>query len=470
VARHRGVKRSDTAPGPARVAWRRVVPWPVAAVFAGVGTAAAGWLICLALCMGGWLSAPGQPVDGPLRLSAALFVLANGGPVAVGGVPVSIVPLGLTLVIVAAGVGLTRLALRNGFPTPPGSGTRRVALVAGAVALAYVAADVAAMVETGAHVVGRGPLGALVVGAIIGWASAAPLFGWRVTWHRISPAWVKAGHRSLGAGLGVWLGGAAVALAVALITSHARIGSLAAGLDTGVWGGVVLTVVQSLWLVNLVIWAGAWVTGAGFALGSGTIVSPVAVQLGVLPSVPVFGAAPDAGVPNPAMPVWLVVPVLAGVAAAWVSVRAQATSARLAGETLRPDVGGLIGGATGIATGLVATALAAVSGGDLGLVRLVGLGPRLGAMVLLAPTCMGFAGVAAGVLLAWRWGVVGKAAAPAPVEPVEAPTVELSPGQPVPPEQPVPPGQPTAPRPPKPPTPARAPRPPKPPTPPRHAL
>ncbi|MCL2782960.1 MAG: hypothetical protein FWD80_03180, partial [Propionibacteriaceae bacterium] len=91
-----------------RVVWSRLLPWPVAAVVGAMATAAAGWLICAAFCLVGWLSAISEPLTGPVRLAVGLFLLANGASVNLGGVDVSIIPLLLTFGIVACGVGLTR--------------------------------------------------------------------------------------------------------------------------------------------------------------------------------------------------------------------------------------------------------------------------------------------------------------------------------------------------------------------------
>jgi hypothetical protein len=48
-------------------------------------------------------------------------------------------------------------------------------------------------------------------------------------------------------------------------------------------------------LPNLIGFGAAWVSGAGFAIGAGSYVSPLASQLGPLPALPVFAAIPTAG-------------------------------------------------------------------------------------------------------------------------------------------------------------------------------
>jgi len=378
----------------------------VAAVVGVVVSVVVDALICLCLPMIGWLSATDQPLSGPVDLAARILLLAHGAPLTAEGVVISVVPLGLTLVMVAVGLGVTRAALRHGFSASPGPSTKRVAGVAATIAAAYavVIAVVAFFVQP--ESIGRAAIGGLIVGFVIGWSATAPLVGWRIPWWPAAPAWVRALPRALGAAIGILVAFAALVLCIALVASRARVGALQDALMPGALGGVLVAIVQALWLPNFLLWCASWLVGAGVALGVGTVVSPAAVEVGMLPSLPVFGIVPQAGAPSPVTLIWLAAPVIAGVAGAWVSMRAQITAAKVTGEPVRLDVGGLIGGATGILAGLVMTGLAALSIGDFGSLRLVGLGPRLGPMVLLAVTLFGFAGLIAGLVLAWRSGGV----------------------------------------------------------------
>ena len=69
-----------------------------------------------------------------------------------------------------------------------------------------------------------------------------------------------------------------------------------------------LAVAELAYLPNLVVWALAWLTGAGFAVGAGTHFAPDDVVGGALPAVPMLGALPSADVvgtgdePGPARP------------------------------------------------------------------------------------------------------------------------------------------------------------------------
>ena len=76
-----------------------------------------------------------------------------------------------------------------------------------------------------------------------------------------------------------------------------------------------LTIAQLGFLPNLAVFALAWISGAGVALGVGSQAGALGTAVGPLPSIPVFAALP-AGSLDFAVAA-LVVPVLAGTLAGW---------------------------------------------------------------------------------------------------------------------------------------------------------
>ncbi|MGV8897179.1 MAG: DUF6350 family protein [Rhodoglobus sp.] len=103
---------------------------------------------------------------------------------------------------------------------------------------------------------------------------------------------------------------AAVLTAAAILLSYARIITLYESLHTEVLGGVTITLAQLALLPNLVIYTVSWLVGPGFALGTGSTVSPLATQLGPVPAIPVLGALPPEALAFGF--VGLLVPVVAG--------------------------------------------------------------------------------------------------------------------------------------------------------------
>jgi hypothetical protein len=66
-------------------------------------------------------------------------------------------------------------------------------------------------------------------------------------------------------------------------------------LGLSVLGGVMLTLGQLAILPNLIVYGAGWISGVGFQIGTGSLVSPLATQLGPIPALPVFAAIPTGG-------------------------------------------------------------------------------------------------------------------------------------------------------------------------------
>ena len=150
--------------------------------------------------------------------------------------------------------------------------------------------------------------------------------------------------------------------------------------DAGPVGGAALTIAQLGFLPNLAVFALAWLSGSGFALGAGSHVGPLGTAVGPLPSIPVFAAIPagplDFGF------VALVVPVLAGVLAGWwflregenhfdewLSIKLHVRWLTAAASTL------FLALIVGTAAGMLAAALAWLARGSAGIGRLTDIGP-----------------------------------------------------------------------------------------------
>jgi hypothetical protein len=155
---------------------------------------------------------------------------------------------------------------------------------------------------------------------------------------------------------------AAVLLTLLLLARFADVIALDESLDAGPAGGFVLTCAQLLAMPTFVVWALAWIVGAGVALGTGSSIGPFAGSTGPLPALPVLGAVPV----DP--PAWaaavLVLPVVAGFAAALLVRRGGARTAALP-----------LGGLAGVVAGLVTGVLAGASAGAVGPGRFAAVGP-----------------------------------------------------------------------------------------------
>ncbi|MEE2570717.1 DUF6350 family protein [Pseudarthrobacter sp. J64] len=169
-------------------------------------------------------------------------------------------------------------------------------------------------------------------------------------------------------------------LAVDLFVHWNLIISVYEALDAGAAGGAVLTIAQLGFLPNLAIYALAWVSGSGFALGVGSQLGALETASGPLPSIPVLAALPAGGMDYGF--VALVVPVLAGVLAGWwflregenhfdewLAIKVHARWFTASASTL------ILGAIIGVVAGALAAALAWIAGGSVGIGRLTQIGP-----------------------------------------------------------------------------------------------
>ncbi len=107
----------------------------------------------------------------------------------------------------------------------------------------------------------------------------------------------------------------AVLLGIGILAGWSQIVATYQELHAGAVGDTAVTLLQLGFLPNLVIYAIAWSTGAGFSFGAGTSVGLTSSDVGTLPMLPILGAVPESmgtfGL------VGLLVPLGAGAIAGW---------------------------------------------------------------------------------------------------------------------------------------------------------
>jgi hypothetical protein len=84
----------------------------------------------------------------------------------------------------------------------------------------------------------------------------------------------------------------AVMIALLLAVNWITVTRFYEGLQVSVLGGIMVTAGQLAVLPNLVIFGAAWLTGVGFQFGAGSIISPIATNIGPMPIFPIVGAIP----------------------------------------------------------------------------------------------------------------------------------------------------------------------------------
>ncbi len=343
-----------------------------------------------------------QNVASVAKLSGNIWLLMHGVPLnlnipvngmfdAIAGT-VSLTPLGLTLLPLyltfRAGRRLAQASYEGQFWQPILAGL--LVYVAITAAVSYVADTPRVGTLIGFSMLM--PFGVALLGAILGGyyesrslarmigVNAATVVSRFSQYSRWAGSYVWSVVRAAGVGVIAFIAGGALLAAGALFYNWNDVVSIYQSLHAGAVGDTALTLLQFGFVPNLVVFAMAWSTGAGFSLGAGTAVDLTRTDVGVLPALPMLGA-----LPQPVEPwsfIACAIPLLAGAIAGWwffregedhfdewvsLKIRFRPVSWLISVVFLAVLIGAL--------GGLVSVALGQFSRGSLGLGRLTAIGP-----------------------------------------------------------------------------------------------
>ena len=93
------------------------------------------------------------------------------------------------------------------------------------------------------------------------------------------------------------LGFAFLALGISLLLNFATVKNLTQVLEPGILGGLLLLILNVLYLPNAAVATIGYFAGPGFAIGNGTIISPLSYQVPEIPALPLLGALPTGRFP-----------------------------------------------------------------------------------------------------------------------------------------------------------------------------
>ncbi|MEB7449376.1 DUF6350 family protein [Arthrobacter koreensis] len=370
--------------GQAAVLSALVVILPLTGVWAANGFSDRDYASLARLSGQAWLLLHGVPLS-------LTFPAGTVGPEESGGL-LSLIPLGLTLIPFflcwRAGRRLARACYTDQLWQALLGALGTYALLGTAAAYFSANEDVSISLVAGGLI----PLIPAGLGVIIGarmeagsWVRliGVDLTDWiaRTSQHsRWAGSYLWAAIRAGVVGITAAIGLAAVLLVVALALSWAEIATVYQKLDAGIIGGIVVTVAQLGLLPNLVVWTLAWASGAGFSIGTGSIISPLETTVGPLPAVPILAALPS-GQSEYAYAA-LLIPVAAGVLAGWWFLREgenhfdEWISIKINARWFTASVSTVcLGAVIGLVSGLLAAAAALIARGSLGIGRFVEIGP-----------------------------------------------------------------------------------------------
>lgn len=381
-------QRPDRSAGGADALWLHgalAAAWAIA-----VGAAS---LVAISLIIWGLGSGPSATAGDAAWFGVQLWLLGHHVPLTIDGASVALPPVGLTI---AAGSLLARAARLLARDRPCGDLAQAGALAA-AVAVPYtlIATVLAAIARTGSiHPSVAGAfLGALLLGgtaAFVGAVRGAGLGS--ALWRRL-PLEARLALDAAGVAGAILVGGATLLAIGSLLGHTGRIGALIGGYPGGV-GKVAIVVLSLLLLPNAVVGGLGYLTGVGFAVGSGTSVAFSSTHVGALPDVPVLAAVPAHGAPAIVTVLCIGLLGAAGGGAGW---RIMRTGNSLV-DALRPV--GLAAGAAGLGAAIVA----GWAGGPAGPGRLtaVGVSPWQLGLAVAGELAIGAVAVLAGARLARR--------------------------------------------------------------------
>ena len=89
------------------------------------------------------------------------------------------------------------------------------------------------------------------------------------------------------------LGASSIVFGILLLVNISMVKNLTTVLQPGIFGGFLLLLLNILYIPNAVVATLAYFSGVGFAVGSGTLVSPTSFRLNKIPAMPLLGALPD---------------------------------------------------------------------------------------------------------------------------------------------------------------------------------
>jgi len=346
-------------------------PIAVSAAMATTALLVGGLVLATGLAVAGWLlggrSSDGEGIDAALQVGVVVWLTGHAAALRVDGVVLDLVPLAGPLLVLLTARRAGRWIAVSSAPARD----RHAALVVlatgsgyglAAAMLAYAAApDQVAVSSLRAGMLAGGLVAA---GVALGLARER---GWAQLVAGLLPPAARLLARAAGAGLLAMLAAAAVTTLVVIAVHADDMMSLADRLRPDPVGAVLLVVLCLATLPNAVLWCSAYLLGPGFAVGTGTVVSPAGVSLGVLPAYPLLAALPasDGGAG------WsiglLALPVAAGAVSGVIAAGHFAS-----GPWWRPAAAGSVAGAI---AGTVLAGLLLVAGGAIGPGRLAESGP-----------------------------------------------------------------------------------------------
>lgn len=354
----------------------------------------------MALGLVGWFASDagghGDTRDA-IRVGADGWLLAHGAHLhlATGAVSatITVVPLGLTLFCAYVAHRLGTWAARTSAVEDLGTVLLGAVVMSGIYGVVSLLTAVLAATATAEASLLGAFAGGCAVAFVGGGTGILAGSGDVVEWRSRVPEHARAVLKGGAAAALLMVVFSSVLLTVALLLDLGAAANVLSRLHADVSGGLLYTVLVAAVAPNAALLSGSYLLGPGFAVGTGTLVSPSAVVLGPVPAFPLLAALPSEGTPAAALTALAAAPVLAGALAAVLVVR------RFPAFAL--ETGAVRGLGSGVLGGILVTALIALAGGSVGPGRMAHVGADLLETAVAATVSMGVGGLVAGVAATW---------------------------------------------------------------------
>lgn len=301
-----------------------------------------------------------------VQVASGVWLLGHGAPLVASGATVSLIPLGLSILLIFASYASARR-------TAQAAWSAFVAGVGAYVVVGLIVALVAGLHSPGQLLLtalGTAAISALGLGCGILKDPEAPklrdLMAERLG--RFPPVLALSMRGGLLAS--AWLMLASVVLFVVWIFIG-RTPSLDVinALSMSWVDGIVLALAQTFFVANFVVWAMTWLAGPGFSVGTGSVFAPTEVVTGPLPAMPILGALPGEQMVNSVSAFAPLLVVICGLLAA-------IYTRRRTGPLTWPWVGGAVA-TIAVTAGLIVAVLTSLSSGAIGPGRMSEVGAQV---------------------------------------------------------------------------------------------
>ena len=112
----------------------------------------------------------------------------------------------------------------------------------------------------------------------------------------------------------IMLGIAGILFSISLALNFSTAKNLTIVLNPGILGGILLLILQLLYLPNIIFTTLSYIIGSGFSLGSATEISPLVFNLREIPAIPILAALPSGEY------MWFLLPTLMVTIYGWINL------------------------------------------------------------------------------------------------------------------------------------------------------